>query len=379
MLLFGPTEKAEFISRPNRFVVVCRCKGEEIRAYLPNPGRLTELLLPGVTLYIEKSQNPARKLPYTAVAVERGESPIILHTHRANDIAEYLIIKRLVPGLEKYEILKREVTVGGSRFDFLLGEKGRGRRKKLLEVKSCTLFSSYAAMFPDAVTVRGRRHVDELSALSGDKTTGHVLFIVNNPEVDFFIPDYHTDLEFARTLLAARNKIPITPLAIRVNKNLELNDRVRVIKIPWEIVEREARDSGAYLVVLRMDKEMTIPVGASGEQKFKKGFYVYAGSAKKNLSKRIQRHRKRGKKKKFWHIDYLRECSQFLYVLPVRTADDIECPLSKGLKEISNFTVPGFGSSDCACPSHLFGFDVDPLNLKEFHDLLNWFRVDRFF
>ena len=375
MRLFGKIETASFISRPNRFTVICRLEGKSVKAYLPNPGRLHELLLPGATLYLEKSDNPGRKMPLTLVAVESDCYIVPLHTHRTNDIAEYLIRKGLVPGLEGAEIIKREVTVGSSRFDFLLK---RGSERIILEVKSCTLFSRYAAMFPDAITARGRRHVEELSALTKGDTRGHVLFVVNRPDVKYFLPDFHTDLEFSRTLLAVKDRLAITPVAIGITEGLYVRPKVRVLDIPWDIVKKEAVDGGSYLIVLRLPREKTIEVGGLGAIKFKKGFYVYVGSARKNLSKRIERHR-RERKRFRWHIDYLREKAEFLHDLPMRTRDDIECAVAGALRNTAGWEIPGFGSSDCPCPTHLFGFEEDPLSAKKFHELLLYFRVDRFF
>jgi sugar fermentation stimulation protein A len=123
---FGPTEKAVFIRRPNRFVVVCKLHGKTLRAFLPNPGRLWELLLPGAVLHLEKSPRPGRKLPFTVVAIEREGRPVMAHTLRTNDFVEHLLRKGMVPGLEGTKIVKREVQHGNSRFDFLL-KRGKER------------------------------------------------------------------------------------------------------------------------------------------------------------------------------------------------------------------------------------------------------------
>jgi sugar fermentation stimulation protein A len=82
---FGPTERAIFLQRPNRFVVLCNLNGKAIKAFLPNPGRLWELLLPQAVLYVEKSSRADRKIPYTVVAIEREGRPVMAHTHRTND------------------------------------------------------------------------------------------------------------------------------------------------------------------------------------------------------------------------------------------------------------------------------------------------------
>ena len=88
---FGSIEKGTFLSRPNRFVIACNLGGRIVKAFLPNPGRLKELLLPGATLYLEEVKDENRDLPFTAVAVEREGERVVLHTHRTNDVARYLI------------------------------------------------------------------------------------------------------------------------------------------------------------------------------------------------------------------------------------------------------------------------------------------------
>jgi len=374
MRLYNNISKAVFISRPNRFVVVCRKDGKEISAYLPNPGRLSELFLPGVTLYLEKSPNKARKLPYTVVAVLRDNYPVLLHTHRTNDVAEFLIRRGSVPGLEDAVIIQREKTVGGSRFDFFLS---RGAKKILLEVKSCTLFTKRTAMFPDAVTARGRRHVEELAGLKGSETECHVLFVINHPSIEAFIPDFHTDPAFAEALLEAKDTITVTPLAFSIDNDFKVKKGLRVLPVRWDAAKEHNRDCGAYLCILRLRENKKIRVGALGELDFPKGYYTYVGSALKNLNKRMARHKKRGKKL-FWHIDYLREEAEFVAILPIRSSDDLECGLAKSMKGLSERSVKGFGASDCACSAHLF-FDVtNPMNMRAFHDMLYYFRADRF-
>ncbi len=157
-------EKARFISRPNRFTVRCALGSEILDSYLPNPGRLWELLLPDSVLYVVRQKTGEnRKLGGLVVAVERDGRPVMLHTHACNDIVADLLCKRQLPGFEDLRIVQREISRGSSRFDFLLERDGA---QQLLEVKSCTLFGRRIAMFPDAVTSRGKRHLTELAELS---------------------------------------------------------------------------------------------------------------------------------------------------------------------------------------------------------------------
>lgn len=360
------------MERLNRFVVLCSLDGRTVRAYLPNPGRLWELLLPGRTVYLSK--NPEGKsTDWTAVAVERDGRPVLLHTHLSNAIVGGLLDEHRIPGLEDATILRPEVACGRSRFDFLLEREGK---PFLLEVKSCTLFGNKIALFPDAVTARGRRHLEELGALAGQGAACGVVFLVHSARVTHFLPDYHTDLAFARTFLRLRNRILIKAVAVEWNNDLTLGPRVRDLEIPWEVLAGEAQDRGSYLVVLHLAQDRRLDVGALGRLFFRRGFYIYAGSAKANLQKRIDRHRR--KTKAFhWHIDYLAAVADQITGLPIRTGADLEHELAAALGRMADRAVPGFGSSDCNCPSHLFALETDPLHTPAFIDLLLRFRIDR--
>ena len=313
---------------------------------------------------------------FTVVAVERDGVPIMLHTHKTNDVARYLLEKRLIPGLEDAVIERAEVPVGHSRFDFLLKD---GKGEMLLEVKSCTLFGKRVAMFPDAVTARGARHLRELAALSGGAAArAAVLFVVHWPLAKAFMPDYHTDLHFARSLLAVRESVNIIPVAVRWQQDLSLADEAALLDIPWSYVEREAQDRGSYILILELPEDCALPIGrSSGHHLFRKGFYLYAGSAMANLTSRIERHL-RLRKRFHWHIDWLRSIARVHAALPIRASSRLECEVATALARAADWSVPGFGSSDCDCPTHLFGMEDDPFRSPSFHRLLQYFRMDRY-
>lgn len=374
MKFFGPTEKALFISRPNRFVLTCKLKGKTVNAFLPNPGRLSELLLPDTLIYLEKTSNPNRSLYYTTVALERDGLRIVLHTHKTNEVARYLIERGSIPGLSDHEVIRREVTQGNSRFDFLLR---KGGQEMFLEVKSCTLFSKNVAMFPDAVTARGKKHLEELSRLSAEGSSCAVLFLVHWPRAEVFLPDFHTDLEFARAMKDAKEKVRFFPVSVEWGEDLSIvPGRTKVLPVLWEALEREAEDRGSYLILYHLPRKKLIEIGGLGKVTFKQGYYIYVGSAMKSLSKRVGRHR-RIRKKLRWHVDYFSGLADFHIALPVRSADDLECEIASAIGSISEWTVPGFGCSDCPCPSHLFGFSADPMSTRRFHEVLQYFRMDR--
>ncbi len=365
---------AEFLSRPNRFVVVCRLGMRTVRAYLPNPGRLWELLFPGTTVYLARfPPSPERRLRYLAAAVERDGMPIMLHTHYTNAVAARLLSRNLVSGLEGATIVKQEHAVGNSRFDFLLRKDGRDI---LLEVKSCTLFHDTLAMFPDAVSARATKHLRELEALSRRGIGAAVLFVVHSPRVTHFMPEHHTDLEFCRALIRVKDRVMVRAVSVGWMRNLSLAGTVRMLAIPWSLVEREARDRGSYIIVMKLERDRTIEVGSLGRLPFRKGFYLYVGSARKNLAGRIARHQ-RLRKKLHWHIDYLREQAEFTAAIPIRSSEDLECALAGRLADLAGWRIPGFGCSDCSCPSHLFGMAGDPFRSREFIAALLDFRMGR--
>jgi sugar fermentation stimulation protein A len=374
MHLFDNIIKAHFISRPNRFLIRCKLDHRIISAFLPNPGRLQELLLPGRVIYLIREESEHRKTQYTAVAVERDGQPIMLQTHRTNEVARHLLQHGKVPGLETVKIVKPEVRVGRSRFDFLLEDQGK---EIILEVKSCTLVGKRVAMFPDAVTERGTRHLKELAKLSEEGIKTVILFVIHWPFAKIFMPDYHTDLDFSLTLLELHEKLQVIPISVSWDQKLSLSPEVNLLQIPWDHIEEEAKDRGSYLLILHLKRRINIRIGKLGSVSFKKGFYIYVGSAMANLSKRIERHR-HIRKKHHWHIDDLREAAEFHTVLAIRSSARLECEIAKAFSEIAEWAISGFGSTDCPCKTHLFGMSKDPLLSEDFHKLLQYFRMDRY-
>ena len=374
MKFFNALQKATFIGRPNRFIVECVLAGSTTRAYLPNPGRLWELFFPGAILYLVQHP-PSYKgsTNYTVVAVERAGLPIMLHTHVNNLVARYLIEEGRVPGLEGARVVKPEVTIGHSRFDFLLEKDGR---QVITEIKSCTLVGDRIAMFPDAVTARGTRHLLELAHIAkSGSAESFAIFIIHWPRAEFFLPEWHTDLEFSRTLLAVKEIVSVRAMAVGWNEDLTLAGSLP-IEIPWSLVDKEAHDSGSYIFIMRLKRDRKLSIAGLGEVLFRKGYYLYVGSAKANLAKRIERH-KRIIKKQHWHIDFLRGAAEYHAAVPIRASDDLECEIASALGNVTEWSIPDFGSSDCACRSHLFAMTDDPVHSPAFIRLLMYFRIDR--
>jgi sugar fermentation stimulation protein A len=163
-----------------------------------------------------------------------------------------------------------------------------------------------------------------------------------------------------------------------MNPDLSFTSQVRLLEIPWDLLHKEVEDRGSYILILRLHAGRTLNIGKFGRVKCKEGYYLYTGSARKNLTQRLERHR-RERKKLFWHIDYLRAHAEVHLALPIRASDPLECKLAGALEKISDWQVPNFGCSDCSCGSHLFGMTKDPIHTPEFISLLQYFRMDRLF
>lgn len=354
---------ATFLSRPNRFVIELMLDGRVERAFVANPGRLREILVPGVALRVERSEDPRRKLPLKVVGALRSDGWVSLDTHRTNAMVAALLRLDALPGLEGRRIVRAEVRHGSSRFDFLLDGP------LYLEVKSCTLAGRDVAMFPDAATERGRRHLLHLASLEEETAA---VFLVQSPTATVFMPDFHADLEFARTMLHVRDRVRILPVAVALDEALEPVLPARPLEIPWDLVERHAADRGCYMVHLHLPAEAMV----LDRFALPAGHYVYVGSARGSLTPRVERHR-RGTGRPHWHIDHLRRAATFVEAAPIRSCLDLECEVAAGLAGLGAQEVAGFGCSDCRCRSHLFRFSQDPRSLAAFQAFVLRLRTDR--
>ncbi len=123
----------------------------------------------------------------------------------------------------------------------------------------------------------------------------------------------------------------------------------------------KADTAGVYHLVLHASQATTLQVGKLGTFTFPAGYYVYTGSAMGGLGVRLGRHRRRRKKLR-WHIDYLLQQADLVDVLTVATWRRMECRLNRRVLNIEGARVvaPGFGSSDCRCPSHLIYVGAEP-------------------
>jgi sugar fermentation stimulation protein A len=345
----------------------------EVRAHCPNPGRLIELMNPGRKMILEKSADPGRKTAWTlAAAAYKGET-VSLYSARANAVAGELIIPRLFPDARD---IRAEYSHGRSRFDWHFFS---GRKEIFLEVKACTLIEEGTAMFPDAPSLRASRHLEELAELAekNEDIEAHAVFVIMNPGTRRFIPNMHTDPDFALTMERVADRVRFHGVSCSCTAEGELSLVDTEIPVLTDRTEALHRDSGIYMVLLQLDA-CRLPVGALGELDFSEGWYIYTGSAMKGLASRVRRHLSR-RKRKHWHMDYLSSLAKMMKGFPIYTTEDLECSLADDLRPIADDRIPGFDCSDCDCGSHLFYFKDNPLQNRAFLDLLFRYRHSRVF
>lgn len=192
--------KGEFLSRPNRFIAKVFIDGEEETVHVKNTGRCRELLTDRAEVFLAQSQNPARKTKYDLVAVRKGEKLINMDSQIPNDVADKWLKKGNL--FSEKACIRREVTKGKSRFDFYIED---GDRKIFLEVKGVTLENEGVAMFPDAPTERGVKHINELISLKNEGYEAYILFVIQMKDVFLFRPNDITHKAFGDALRKAEN------------------------------------------------------------------------------------------------------------------------------------------------------------------------------
>lgn len=197
--------KGVFIERPNRFIAICEINGKKEICHVKNTGRCKELLINGVTVYLEQSNNPNRKTKYDLIAVQKGDRLINMDSQVVNKVALEFVPK-LFNDIKK---IKPEHKYGNSRFDIYIETE---TEKIFVEVKGVTLENDGVVRFPDAPTERGVKHLNELQKAVTEGYRAYVLFVIQMSDVKFFEPNRETHPQFADTLKQAKEK-GVIPLA----------------------------------------------------------------------------------------------------------------------------------------------------------------------
>lgn len=224
-----PVILGTLIKRYKRFLAdVELADGSVITVHCPNTGRMTTCAEPGWKVALSDSQNPKRKYRYTWELVHNGDCWISVNTGRANAMAFEAVSNGVIPELAGYDEVLREQTFGNSRFDLLLK---KGDELCYVEVKNVTLLADdgcYA--FPDAVTDRGRKHLNELIDVVKAGHRAAMLFVIPRSDGTSFRSAQEVDPKYAEALIAADSAgVEIHAWSAEVSpEEIRLNASVRV-------------------------------------------------------------------------------------------------------------------------------------------------------
>lgn len=199
MRLPEPLIPGKLLQRYKRFLADIQLEnGETVTAHCPNSGSMLGLMQPGSDVLLSKSDNPKRKLPFTWELVRVGKTWVGVNTANPNRVIHEALKNREIPQLRHYPEIKPEASWNRNcRFDFLLS---RGEQQCFVEVKNVTLAHGQVASFPDAITQRGVKHLNELMEVVRQDKRGVMLYLVNREDCRFFKPAEEIDPVYARTL-----------------------------------------------------------------------------------------------------------------------------------------------------------------------------------
>ncbi len=210
---------AVFLKRLNRFAALAEVRGETVSVHVKNTGRCGELLLPGAEIWLSRSDRAGRRTAYDLITVRKETGALFNIDSQAPNRAVGEWLRR-----QPFSEIRPEAVFGSSRIDFAMV---RGEERWLLEVKGCTLEKDGVGWFPDAPTLRGAKHLRELTAAAGEGYRCAVAFVIQTEGVTRVLPNGETDPAFAEALAAAeRAGVRILSLPCRVTPELlEIPDR----------------------------------------------------------------------------------------------------------------------------------------------------------
>lgn len=195
--------KGLFIKRLNRFIAEVDIEGETHKVHVKNTGRCKELFIEGTTVFLEESDNPNRKTKYSLVGIYKGDLLINIDSQVPNRVVYDALLEGKIKEIGDVVYAKREVKYGASRFDIYYETS---EAKGFIEVKGVTLEEDGLALFPDAPTERGARHVRELTEGLEEGYKNYAFFLVQMDGVERFRPNHERDMIFAQCLYDAYEK-----------------------------------------------------------------------------------------------------------------------------------------------------------------------------
>ena len=218
------------IKRYKRFFVDIKLRNGIITAHCPNTGSMQGLLQKNNKVWISKSNNPNRKLKYTLEIIQDRNSKVGVNTHLSNKIVHHALQNNLIKEIKNILEIKPETKFGSNtRFDFLIKNKSD---KIFLEVKNVTLSrKKNIAEFPDAVTSRGLKHINELVQASKEKYKIFIIYLVQRDDCNSFKIAKDIDPAYAKALSkAVKNNLKILTYDCKFSsKGIKLNKKIKFI------------------------------------------------------------------------------------------------------------------------------------------------------
>ena len=218
----------QFIKRYKRFFVDIKIKGKIITAHCPNTGSMSGLLKKGNKVWLSKSNNPKRKLKYTLQIIRDNKSKVGVNTHLTNKIVLHALSNNLIREFDEDIIIKPETKFGvNTRFDFLIT---KNKFKAFIEVKNVSLSRTIGlAEFPDAVTSRGLKHINELLHASEKGYKIFILYLIQRDDCKSFKIAEDIDPEYSNTLIkATKKKLNILCYDCKFSpKGIKLNQKIK--------------------------------------------------------------------------------------------------------------------------------------------------------
>ncbi len=220
------------IKRYKRFFADIKLKNKIITAHCPNPGAMFKLLEKGNTVWITKSNNVKRKLEYTLQIIEVDKTKFCVNTHITNKIVQESLEKKLIEDLSDYNLIRPEKKFGtNTRFDFLLYNTKKDK-KAFLEVKSVSLSRQEGhAEFPDAVTSRGKKHLESLMSANKQGYESYLMFLIQIENCKSFGIASDIDPSYFKVFKDALKKnIKVLCYDCKFsNKGIEINKKIKFL------------------------------------------------------------------------------------------------------------------------------------------------------
>ena len=220
------------IKRYKRFFVDIKLKDKIITAHCPNPGSMFNLLKKGNQVWVTKSNNEKRKLPYTLQIIKSNKIKFCVNTHITNKIVQESIEKKLINELIDYTVLRPEKKFGkNTRFDFFLYNSKKDT-KAFLEVKSVSLSRKNGlAEFPDSVTLRGKKHLENLVSAKSQGFDAYILYLIQIENSKSFAIASDIDPEYSEVF---NNSLKKNVKAICYdckfsNKGIKINKKIKIL------------------------------------------------------------------------------------------------------------------------------------------------------